>query len=232
MVKNNRKKAVAQAISTAVALGWVIMQVESAQAATLTVNNSTISSKNNIEINASRVSFNDHSNLVGGDITITAADSIEVINPGTQVTIPISTVKGNSGQISSGSKNLGAGGDITITTSRLTVRPGAFISKPVTEPSAIAASSNHSGAGSNITLTIPNLIILKPVRKPSAIAAGSNNSGAGGNISIKAGFLLLKNATFIPKSVPEPSAIASSILAVSLAWLAKRKQAAFRKAKV
>ncbi|MEH2255055.1 PEP-CTERM sorting domain-containing protein [Nostoc sp.] len=39
MIKNNRKKAVAQAISTAVALGWVIMQVESAQAATLTVNN-------------------------------------------------------------------------------------------------------------------------------------------------------------------------------------------------
>ncbi|MEH2197649.1 PEP-CTERM sorting domain-containing protein [Nostoc sp.] len=39
MIKNNRKKAVAQAISTAVALSWVIMQVESAQAATLTVNN-------------------------------------------------------------------------------------------------------------------------------------------------------------------------------------------------
>ncbi|MEH2336191.1 hypothetical protein [Nostoc sp.] len=39
MTKNNRKKAVAQAISTAVALCWAIMQVESAQAATLTVNN-------------------------------------------------------------------------------------------------------------------------------------------------------------------------------------------------
>ena len=39
MTKNNRKKDVAQAISTAVALCWAIMQVESAQAATLTVNN-------------------------------------------------------------------------------------------------------------------------------------------------------------------------------------------------
>ncbi|MHC5720111.1 MAG: hypothetical protein ACYTX0_50790, partial [Nostoc sp.] len=39
MTKNNRKKAVAQVISTAVALGWVIMQVESAQAATFVVNN-------------------------------------------------------------------------------------------------------------------------------------------------------------------------------------------------
>ncbi|MHC5725272.1 MAG: PEP-CTERM sorting domain-containing protein [Nostoc sp.] len=32
--------------------------------------------------------------------------------------------------------------------------------------------------------------------------------------------------------VPEPSAIAGIIFAGSLAWLAKRKQAAFRKAKV
>ncbi|MBC1218553.1 PEP-CTERM sorting domain-containing protein [Nostoc sp. UCD121] len=39
MAKNNRKKVVAQAISTAFALGLVIMQVESAEAATLTVNN-------------------------------------------------------------------------------------------------------------------------------------------------------------------------------------------------
>ncbi|MEH2464721.1 PEP-CTERM sorting domain-containing protein [Nostoc sp.] len=39
MKKNNRKKAVTQAISTAIALCWAIMQVESAQAATLTVNN-------------------------------------------------------------------------------------------------------------------------------------------------------------------------------------------------
>ncbi|MEA5623646.1 hypothetical protein [Nostoc sp. UHCC 0251] len=39
MTKNNKKKAIAQAIFTVVALGWVIMQVESAQAATLVVNN-------------------------------------------------------------------------------------------------------------------------------------------------------------------------------------------------
>ncbi|MHC5830250.1 MAG: PEP-CTERM sorting domain-containing protein [Nostoc sp.] len=33
-------------------------------------------------------------------------------------------------------------------------------------------------------------------------------------------------------TVPEPSAIAGIILAGSLGWLVKRKQAAFRKAKV
>ncbi|MHC5731977.1 MAG: hypothetical protein ACYTXY_49500, partial [Nostoc sp.] len=39
MTKNHKKKAIAEAISTVVALGWVIMQVESAQAANLVVNN-------------------------------------------------------------------------------------------------------------------------------------------------------------------------------------------------
>ncbi|MBN3910396.1 MAG: hypothetical protein HWQ35_28790 [Nostoc sp. NMS1] len=39
MAQNKRKNAVVQAIYTVVALGLVIMQVESAQAATLTVNN-------------------------------------------------------------------------------------------------------------------------------------------------------------------------------------------------
>ncbi|MBN3942760.1 MAG: PEP-CTERM sorting domain-containing protein [Nostoc sp.] len=376
MTKNNRKKAVAQAISTAVALGWVIMQVESAQAATLTVNNLddsgfgslrdaintatsndvvefllgsnpstitltsgalaiaknltingpganllTINSNNyfpvfdinaaNVELsglaiagdinayNSSNVTFTnstisgrnvnidsnltlinstinsqyleinggltgiDDSNVTaldsitigsnltassgnltistgrlyikggsknsgaGGNLTVTAADSIFVSNPGSQVTIPTSTVNGNSGQISSGSKNSGAAGTLTITTNTLTVRPGAFISKAVPQPSAIAAGSNHSGAGGNITLTIPDLLILKPVRKPSTITDDSNNSRLGGNITISA-----PNGFIISKPVPEPSAIAGTILAGSLVWLAKRKQAAFCKAKV
>ncbi|MEH2238546.1 PEP-CTERM sorting domain-containing protein [Nostoc sp.] len=385
MTKNNRKKAVAQAISTAVALGWVmIMQVESAQAATLTVNNlndggvgslrdtinmatsndvvefllgshpstialtsgalampaagyayaknltingpganlltitgnnqfpvfnisaanvtlsglaiagdfnaynfsnltftnstvtsdnvkidnatgnlrlinSTISSKDNIAINANRVYLDDHSNLIGGDITITAnsleivgssqlathntvngnsgqissdgnnseaggniivtaTDNISLINPGSQVT-------GNSGH-SSGGNNSQAAGDITITTSSIILRPGAFISKPVPEPSAIAGGSNNSGAGGNITINAPNGFIIAVPNEPSAIATGSNNSGAGGNIIVTASEVISLT------TVPEPSAIAGSILAGSLAWLAKRKQAAFRKAKV
>ncbi|WP_442937765.1 PEP-CTERM sorting domain-containing protein [Nostoc sp.] len=42
----------------------------------------------------------------------------------------------------------------------------------------------------------------------------------------------MTSGTLFPTRVPEPSAIAGTILASSLAWLAKRKQAAFYKAKV
>ncbi|MBD2726085.1 PEP-CTERM sorting domain-containing protein [Nostoc sp. FACHB-892] len=396
MTKNNRKKAVAQAISTAVALGWVIMQVESAQAATLVVNNlndsgvgslrdtiniansndvvefllashpstisltsgalaiaknltingpganlltisgnnhfpvfdinaadvtfsglaiagdinaynssnltftnSTISGRNlnidgnltliNSTINSENLAINggltgsDDSNVkaldsitiggnlttssgnftistgrlyikgggnnsgAAGNLTVTATDSISVNDPGSQVTIPTSTVNNNSEQINAGSNNLGAGGEITITTSTLSIRDGATLNsnsgsisnglggnlslnvsdllllRRAPQPSPIAADSNNSGLGGNININT-DFIVAVP-NEPSAIAASNNNSGAGGSITLTASSVLLTR-------VPEPSAIAGSILAVSLAWLAKRKQAEFRKAKV
>jgi len=67
---------------------------------------------------------------------------------------------------------------------------------------------------------------LKPLSEPSAIAAGSNNSGAGGNIIVTASDVVLLTR------VPQTSAIAGSIIACSMALLAKRNLAAFRKAKV
>ncbi len=304
MTKNNKKKAIAQAISTVVALGWVIMmQVESAQAATLTVNNLndsgigslrdtiniasnndvvefllgsnpstitltsgalaiaknltingpganllTISSNNRLpvlDINAANVTFSglaiagninayNSSNLkfinstISGDNVnsagnITINSGTLILNPGAIISKPVP----EPSAIAAGSNHSGAAGILTITTNSLTVRPGALISKPVPQPSAIASGSNHSGAGGNITLTIRDLLILKPVRKPSAIADDSNNSGLGGNITISA-----PNGFMISKPVPEPSAIAGTILAGSLAWLVKRKQVVFRKAKV
>jgi len=149
LTKNNRKKAVAQAISTAVALGWVIMQVESAQAATF-----------------------DNLNYSGA-------------------------------------------GSLQISTGRLMILDGASVN----------FGQIGDGLAGNITLRADDLLILKPVSKPSAIAGGNINSGAGGNITITSGTIFLT-------TVPEPSAIAGIILAASLAWLAKRKQAPFRKAKV
>ena len=157
VTKNNRKKAVAQAISTAVALGWVIMQVESAQAATF----------NNL--------------------------------------------------------NYSGAGSLQISASRIMIVDGASVNFGQTD----------DGLAGNITLRADDLLILKPVSKPSAlaklavgIAGGNINFGAGGNIIVTASDIILLT------TVPEPSAIAGIILAGSLAWLAKRKQAAFRKAKV
>ncbi|MDZ7965614.1 MAG: hypothetical protein RM368_11665 [Nostoc sp. DedSLP03] len=180
--------------------------------------NLTISTKS-LRINGGNIINSE----AGGNITVTAKSL--VITGGSQVTIPNSTVNGNAGQINSGSHNSEVAGTLTLNSDTLILNPGAIISKPVPEPSAIAVGSNHSGAGGNITLTTSNLI-LRRVPEPSAIADDSNNnSGAGGNITLTTSNLILRR-------VPEPSAIAGTILASSLAWLAKTKQAAFRKVKV
>lgn len=374
MTKNNRKKAVAQVISTAVALGWVIMQVESAQAATFTVNNlndsgvgslrdtiniansndvieflleshpSTISltsgalaiaknltingpganlltitgnnhfpvfdisaadvtfsgvaiagnfnaydsgnltftnstvngdnfkidstiSSNNIEINASDVTLTDHSRLVSSNNTVINANQVNIqdhsnigtpngITSGGILTISTDDLDlNNDGQINAGSNNSGAAGDITITTSSLSIRDGATLNvnsgqtsnglggnislnvddllllRRVPQPSAIAGDSNNSGLGGNISINT-GFIVAVP-NEPSAIAAGSNNSGAGGSITVTASEIITVTASDILLTrVPEPSAIAGSILTVGLAWFAKRKQAAFRKTNV
>ncbi|MEH2152343.1 PEP-CTERM sorting domain-containing protein [Nostoc sp.] len=60
-------------------------------------------------------------------------------------------------------------------------------------------------------------------RNSGQISGGSNNGGS---------IILMTNNILISRPVPEPSAIAGTIFASSLACLAKRKQAAFRKAKV
>lgn len=396
MTKNNRKKAVAQAISTGVALGWVIMQVESAQAATLTVNNlndsglgslrdtiniansndvvefllgshpstisltsgalaiaknltingpganlltisgnnhfpvfdisaadvtfsglaiagdinaynssnltftnSTISGRNvnidgnltliNSTINSENLAINggltgsDNSNVkaldsitigsnlttssgnftistrrlyikgggnnsgTAGNLTVTATDSISVSNPGSQVTIPTSTVNRNSEQINAGSNNSGAAGNITIKTSSLSIRDSATVN--------VNSGQVSNGLGGNISLNVRDLLLLRRVPQPSPIAGDSNNSGLGGNINIDTDFIVavpnepsaiaggnitsgsggeitITASSLSVTRVPEPSAIAGSILACSLAWLAKRNLASFRKAKV
>ncbi|MEH1935128.1 MAG: PEP-CTERM sorting domain-containing protein [Nostoc sp.] len=213
--------------------------------------NSTISSNNNIQINANDVTLTDHSHIVSSNNTEINAKRLNVqdysnigtsngITNGGNLSISTNNVDlNNDGEINAGSNNLGAGGEITITTNSLFIRDGATLNvnsgsisdglggnislKVVPQTSAIAAGSNNSGVAGNITINTG--FLLTPPTEPSAIAAGSNNSGAGGSITVTA-----SDVVFLTR-VPEPSAIAGSILAGSLAWLAKRKQAAFRKAK-
>ncbi|MEH1926694.1 PEP-CTERM sorting domain-containing protein [Nostoc sp.] len=179
MTKNNRKKAVAQAISTAVALGWVIMQVESAQAATF--DNLNYSGAGSLQISTGRLRILDGARV-------------------------------NFGQTGDG-----LAGNITLTIPNL-------LPIGVREESAIAGDSDNSAVGGNISINSRFIVGLP--NEPSAIAGDSNNSGAGGNIIVTSSDVILLT------TVPEPSAIGGIILAGSLAWLAKRKQAAFRKAKV
>ncbi|MDZ8135906.1 MAG: hypothetical protein RM049_11490 [Nostoc sp. DedQUE04] len=228
MTKNNKKKAIAQAISTTVALGWIIMEVESAQAATLTAALDSITIGGNLTISTDKLYIKGGSKNSRVASTLTITTNALTVRPGAIISKPLP----QPSAIASGSNHSGAAGTLTITTNTLTVRPGAIISKPVLQPSAIADdSNNNSGAGGNITLTTSNLI-LRRVPETSAIAAGNINSRSAGNITINSDTLILNPGALISKPVPEPSAIAGTILAGSLAWLAKTKQAAFCKAKV
>ncbi|MEH2169515.1 MAG: PEP-CTERM sorting domain-containing protein [Nostoc sp.] len=314
MTKNNRKNAIAQAISTAVALGWVIMQVESAQAATLTVNNLDDSGFGSLRDAINTATSNDVVEFLLGSnpstITLTSgtlaiAKNLTINGPGanlltissnnhfpvfdinaadvrlsglaiagnfnayssSNLTFTNSTVSGDNfkidsnlrlinSTISSNNIEINASDVVTLTehshlfssnntvinTSQLIVQDYSNIGTPngiinsgtlnistanldLNNNVEINAGSNNLGLGGNITLTTPNLI-LRRVPEPSAIAGDSNNSGVGGNIIVTASDVVLLTR------VPEPSAIAGTILAGSVVWLTKRKQAAFRKAKV
>ncbi|BBD68544.1 hypothetical protein NIES4072_41430 [Nostoc commune NIES-4072] len=211
----------------------------------LTLINSTFKGKNSVNINANEVTVTngsesevrDLSNTghVGNAGNLTISTGSLTISNGANINSE-QTSSGSAGNLilktdllilrsgaiispsAGGSNNFGGGGNITIDF------PNGFIIAPPNESSAIAGDSNNSGAGGTVTITASGIIGTR-VLEPSAIAAGSNNSGAGGNITLTTDILLLTR-------VPEPSAIAGSILACSLAWLAKRKQAAFHKAKI
>ncbi|MEH2027940.1 PEP-CTERM sorting domain-containing protein [Nostoc sp.] len=309
MAKNNRKKAVAEAISIAVALGWVIMQVESAQAATLTVNNLNDSGVGSLRDTINIASNNDVVEFLLGNnpstITLTSgalampaagyayAKNLTINGPGanlltisgnnqfpvfdisganvtfsglaiagninaynsSNVTFINSTISGDNVNIDSNltlinstisSERLAINGELTgINDSNVTALSSTTIGGNLTSSSGTLTIStgrldindgmNNSEAAGSITVTADSIVLISgsQVTTPISVVkgnsgqinAGSNDSGAGGNITITSGTLLLT-------TVPEPSAIAGTILAGSLAWLAKRKQVAFRKAKV
>lgn len=299
MTKNNKKKAIAQAISTAIALGWVIMQVESAQAANLVVNNLndsgvgslrdtiniasnndvlkfllgsnpstitltsgvlaiaknltingpganllTISSNNHLpvlDINAADVTFSglaiagninayNSSNLTFTNSTI-SGDNLNIDGNLTLInsTINSEILAINGGLTGINDSNVTAlssitiGGNLTSSSGSLTISTGRL---------DINGGINNSEAAGSITVTASDDVFVTQVPEPRAIAAGNINSGSAGNITINSGTLILNPGAIISKPVPEPSAIAGTMLAGSLAWLVKRKQVVFRKAKV
>ncbi|MCC5630592.1 hypothetical protein LC613_22350 [Nostoc sphaeroides CHAB 2801] len=149
---------------------------------------------------------------VAGTLTVRASEAITIIGSGV---LPTRVLEPSA--IAGGNINSGAGGSITVTTGSLFIRDGATVNSN--------SGSISDGLGGNISVNASNGFIVAPPNEPSAIAGGNITSGAGGNITLTTGTLLLTR-------VPEPSAIAGSILAASLAWLAKRNFGAFRKAKI
>ncbi|MCC5617885.1 hypothetical protein LC605_22935 [Nostoc sp. CHAB 5836] len=208
---------------------------------------------------AGNINAYNSSNLTFTNSTI-SGENVKIDNPTGKLTLINSTIKGNkSVDISSNALSLTGGsqvrdlsnttnaGDLTISTGSLRIVDGAKINYEQTSNgsagniilktdllilrsgailSTIPSGTNNSGLGGNITINIPNGFIIAPPNEPSAIAGGSNSSRAGGNITLTVSDVVLLTR------VTEPSAIAGSILVGSLAWLMKRKQGAFGKAKV
>ena len=278
MTKNNKKKAVAQAISTAVALGWVIMQVESAQAATLTVNNLNDSGVGSLRDTINMATSNDVVEFLLGNhpstITLTSgaiaiAKNLTINGPGanlltitgnnqfpvfdisaadvtlsglgiagnfnaydfSNLTFTNSTISGDNFKIDINGRGLKLINTIISGNNTVNINTTDYIDLLLngSKISKITTLGNTTNAG-NLTISTKNLnIALSNVNgsNPDQISAGLTRELALLTIGI-----ILPPDAIISKPVPEPSAIAGIILAGSLVWLAKKKQAAFRKAKV
>ena len=278
MTKNNRKKAVAQAISTAVALCWAIMQVESAQAATLTVNNLNDSGVGSLRDTINMATSNDVVEFLLGNhpstITLTSgaiaiAKNLTINGPGanlltitgnnqfpvfninaadvklsglgiagnfnaydfSNLTFTDSTISGDNFKIDINGRGLKLINTIISGNNTVNINTTDYIDLLLdgSKISKITTLGNTTNVG-NLTISTKNLnIALSNVN-------GSNldqiSAGLAGELTLLAIGIILPPDAIISKPVPEPSAIAGIILAGSLAWLAKKKQAAFPKAKV
>ncbi|WP_373525630.1 hypothetical protein [Nostoc sp.] len=284
MAKINRKFV--KAITTVVTFGWVIMQLESAQAATLAVNNLNDSGVGSLRDTISIANSNDVVEFFLGSnpstITLTSG-ALAIANTALPAIMQYSfypclspiitfsyedvphscrkccnltingpganflTISGNnqfsvfdisaanvtfSGLTIAGNINGYDSSNVTFTDSSISgdnvkidnsTGNLTFINSTITSNNSLEINASQVVID-DTDVTVPSNITIGG--NSGQINSGSNNSGSGGNITITSGNIILTTR------VSEPSAIAGSILAGSLAWLAKRKQAAFRKAKV
>ncbi|MEH2425270.1 MAG: PEP-CTERM sorting domain-containing protein [Nostoc sp.] len=278
MIKNNRKKSVAQAISTAIALCWTIMQVESAQAATLTVNNLNDSGVGSLRDTINMATSNDVVEFLLGNhpstITLTSgaiaiAKNLTINGPGanlltitgnnqfpvfdinaanvtlsglgiagnfnaydfSNLTFTNSTISGDNFKIDINGRGLKLINTIISGNNTVNINTTDYIDLLLdgSKISKITTLGNTTNVG-NLTISTKNLnIALSNVNgsNPDQISAG-----LAGELALLTIGIILPPDAIVSKPVPEPSAIAGIILAGSLAWLAKKKQAAFPKAKV
>jgi hypothetical protein len=151
-------------------------------------------SGNDLQLNftqGTQVSASTSGSGKGGNITVTAPNSV--------------TLSGN-GQLAVESRGTGAGGNISITTPDLTVQNNAKISASGSgtgqggnvavqagtlklDRGSIVSQTAQSQAG-DITLTLNNLLLLRHNSLISTTAGSAQAPGNGGNITIKAPFVI------------------------------------------
>ncbi len=139
-----------------------------------------------VEVNAQRLALRDGGQIStttlgtgdGGSIVINAQESVDIVGRG---------VRRRSGLFSQvGVNGVAPGGEIQITTDRLTVLDGAFVS----------VASDGSGKGGNIVLNVSGTATFSgtdSVGVPTLLLAESYGTGKAGDILLTAGTLLVQS---------------------------------------
>jgi filamentous hemagglutinin family protein len=137
----------------------------------------------------------------GGTLTINAAESVEVIAPGTIGSIPVNRTlftqaegSGDAGNlnISTGKLIVQDGADVTVSSigtgnaGNLTVQADSI----ELDNNAALRATTASGNGGNIALQLQDLLLLRRNSQVSSTAGTAQTGGDGGNITIASPFII------------------------------------------
>ncbi|MBD2255693.1 hypothetical protein [Nostoc parmelioides] len=247
MININIKKVEIQAISTIIALGSII-QIQSAQAAILTVNNvndsgigslrDIINIANNDDViefllgsNASTITLTSGELEINKNLTINGA-SANLLTIKSNNEFPVFNISNSadvklSGLTISSSINLIGGSQVKLADS---IVRGDYVKINLQDNSNLTLINSIINAGSveitaqdTSTITVSN---STNSGNTGEVTGGNNNSG--GNITITpGGNIIIISGPIQLKPIPEANMIVGSIIASGLAWLMKRKKALF-----
>ncbi len=228
MTKNNKKKAIAQAISTAIALGWVIIQVESAQAANLVVNNLNNSSVGSLRDTINIASNNDVLEFLLGSnpstITLTSgvlaiAKNLTINGPGANLLtissnnhLPVLDINAAnvtfSGLAIAGNINAYNSSNLTFTNSTIS-GDNVNIDGNLTLINSTINSKNLAINGGLTGINDSNVTVL------SSTTIGGNLTSSSGNLTISTGSLQINASSNNSEAAGSLTVTADSVVVIS-----------------
>ncbi|MEH2057454.1 MAG: S-layer family protein [Nostoc sp.] len=132
-----------------------------------------------------------------GDLTVVARQAIDMVGA-----YPISpTVISGIGNFTTGSGN---GGNVSVTTPKLTLEAGAILSTstlPVFGIFGDAKQSNNLGNGGNVTVNVADRLSITGINQftkaPTVLGSNTLGNGAAGDVKIKTNHLLIQDGASI-----------------------------------